>query len=532
MPYPSLDQYQSAVQNPNVAFRDVALKNGAVGKNPHGIPEPYGGGFAYTYSCKTKGQEFAVRCFKSENKRRQERYSAISKWMKATPRPYWVAFDYQPSGITVNGASYPIVKMDWVKGLSLGAYVHKYHGDAANMRSLRDQFVKLASEFESMGCSHGDLQNGNVLVSANGSLILIDYDGLFVPGMQTGAGDEIGIAHFQHPARTEKLFGPIMDRFSFAIIWLSLECLARRPDLYDRYGTGDNIIFSASDYTQWNTSPLVCELISIKELSPIIARAGRICEIAPEQVPQLCDFLNVGKPIAGQVVVAPIVAPVLIPVLDALAYDDIREHVGERIEVRGEITEVFHGRSRNTGREYVLISFTSIWRGPQFRIAIWNLVLAQIQRKPDDSWVGKYVSVTGLVDPEYQYTNRRHSYPRLGITIQEENQLRFVNRPATPPAVRRRSPTRNADILKGITKPATPTPVPTVATSKRQISASPHSIPQSSTSPATPTSSTPDSSMAWAGAVTAGLIGLAVGGPVGLVVGGIAGFFIGKKIKM
>jgi hypothetical protein len=273
---------------------------------------------------------------------------------------------------------------------------------------------------------------------------------------------------------------------------------------------------------------LVCELISIKELSPIIARAGRICEIAPEQVPQLCDFLNVGKPIAGQVVAAPIVAPVLIPVLDALAYNDIREHIGERIEVRGEITEVFHGHSRNTRREYVLISFTSIWRGPQFRIAIWNLVLPQMQRKPDDSWVGKYVSVTGLVDPEYQYTNRRHSYPRLGITIQEENQLRFVNRPA----VRRPSPTRNADILKAITKPATATPVPTVATSKRQISALAHSVPPSSTSPATPTSSTSDWSMACAGAVIAGLIGLAVGGPVGLVVGGIAGFFIGKKIKV
>ena len=369
--------------------------------------------------------------------------------------------------------------MDWVSGLSLGEYVYKYHSDAAKMRSLRDQFVKLATDFESTGCAHGDLQNGNVLVGNNGSLVLIDYDGLYVPGMQQGDGDELGIAHFQHPARTEKLFGPRMDRFSLAIIWLSLESLARKPALYDKYGTSDNIIFSANDYTQWDTSPVVRELLAIKELSPFVARAGRICEIAPEQIPPLSDFLNPTKPIAGQVVVAPVVAPVLIPTFDALAYADIRRHIGERIEVRGEITEVHYGRSRNTGREYVLISFTQNWRGPQFRIAIWNLVLPQMQRKPDESWVGKYVSVTGLVEPEYQYNNRGNSYARLGITIQEENQLRFVNRPSPAPAVHKSTPTRNADILKGLTKPSAPAPVSTtVGTSKRQSTAAPYSTPQ------------------------------------------------------
>ncbi|OQC56817.1 MAG: hypothetical protein BWX54_01323 [Verrucomicrobia bacterium ADurb.Bin018] len=525
MPYPSLDQYQSAVQNPNVAFRDPALQRGEVGKDPLGIPEPYGGGFAYTYSFKSNGSNFAVRCFKGENQRRQQRYNAISTWMRSTPRPYWVSFDYQPTGISVCGNTYPIVKMDWAKGLSLGAYVYKHHSDAPKMRALRDQFVKLASDFERMGCAHGDLQNGNVLVGSDGSLILIDYDGLYVPGMQQGDGDEIGIAHFQHPSRTEKLFGPRMDRFAFAVIWLSLESLSRKPDLYDKYGTSDNIIFSATDYVQWSSAEVVRELLAVKELSPHVARLGRLCEIAPDDLPPLCDFIDVAKPIAGKVVIAPAVAPALVPVLDALAYDDIRRHVGERIEVRGEITEVHYGRSRNTQREYVLISFTNYWQGPQFRIAIWNLVLPQMQRRPDDSWVGRYVSVSGLVDPEYQYTNRGRSYPRLGITIQEENQLRFINRPKPKPVVQPRAVTRNADILKTIKTPTAPanqskTPVP------QQVQ---QTTGQQVATPTTP--SPPDSNHAGAGAVTAGLIGLAVGGPVGLIVGGIAGFFVGKKIK-
>lgn len=526
MPYPSLDQYQSAVQNPNVAFRDPSLQRGEVGMDPLGIPEPYGGGFAYTYSFKSNGNEFAVRCFKGENQKRQQRYNAISTWMRATPRPYWVSFDYQPAGISVSGHTYPIVKMDWAKGLSLGAYVYKHHADAPKMRALRDQFVKLASDFERMGCAHGDLQNGNVLVGSNGSLILIDYDGLYVPGMQQGDGDEIGIAHFQHPSRTEKLFGPRMDRFSFAVIWLSLESLARKPDLYDKYGTSDNIIFSSTDYVQWSSAEVVRELLAIKDLSPFVARVGRLCEISPDELPPLSDVLDVAKLIAGKVVVAPFVAPALVPVLEALAYNEIRSHIGERIEVRGDITEVHYGRSRNTQREYVLISFTNHWQGPQFRIAIWNLLLPQMQRRPDDSWVGRYVSVSGLVDPEYQYKNRGRSYPRLGITIQEENQLRFINKPKPPPVVQRQSPTRNADILKTLKTPSTPAKQAPNPLAQPQVQR-PTIQQGGTTTPATQ----PESNHAGAGAVTAGLIGLAVGGPVGLIVGGIAGFFVGKKIK-
>ena len=524
MPYPSLDHYQSAVQNPKVAFRDPSLQCGEVGKDPLGIPEPYGGGFAYTYSFRSNGNAFAVRCFKGANQKRQQRYNAISTWMRSTPRPYWVSFDYQPTGISVGGNTYPIVKMDWAKGLSLGAYVYKHHSDAAKMRALQDQFAKLASDFEKIGCAHGDLQNGNVLVGSNGTLILIDYDGLYVPGMQQGDGDEIGIAHFQHPSRTEKLFGPRMDRFAFAVIWLSLESLSRKPDLYDRYGTSDNIIFSAADYVQWSSSAVVRELLAIKEISPLVARLGRLCEVSPDELPPLSDYLDITKPIAGKAVVAPVVSPVLVPVVDALDYNEIHRHIGGRIEVRGEITEVHYGHSSNTQREYVLISFTTRWKGPQFRVAIWNNVLPQMQLRPNDSWVGRYVSVSGLVDPEYQYKYRDSKYPRLGITIQEENQLRFINRPKPQAVVQRPSPTRNVDILRTLQTPPAPARTASVQPAKPQRT----SIPQVSNPPSV---TEPESSHAGAGAVTAGLVGLAVGGPVGLIIGGIAGFFIGKNIR-
>jgi len=62
--------------------------------------------------------------------------------------------------------------------------------------------------------AHGDIQNGNIMMSPSG-VKLIDYDGMFVPGMTPGNGSEVGHKHFQHPTRASGDFGPKMDRFSF-----------------------------------------------------------------------------------------------------------------------------------------------------------------------------------------------------------------------------------------------------------------------------------------------------------------------------
>jgi hypothetical protein len=77
--------------------------------------------------------------------------------------------------------------------------------------------------------AYGDLQNGNVII--NRRPCLIDYDGVYVPGLSVGQGTELDHKHFQHPKRSTAAFGPEMDRFSFIVIDLSLNALIEQPSL-------------------------------------------------------------------------------------------------------------------------------------------------------------------------------------------------------------------------------------------------------------------------------------------------------------
>jgi hypothetical protein len=64
--YPSRDQYNDAVQHPQTAFTDSALKTAKIATNGLGLPIALGGGFALTYTATTRGRKYAIRCFHKE----------------------------------------------------------------------------------------------------------------------------------------------------------------------------------------------------------------------------------------------------------------------------------------------------------------------------------------------------------------------------------------------------------------------------------------------------------------------------------
>jgi hypothetical protein len=80
----------------------------------------------------------------------------------------------------------------------------KNFGKSADLQTARSQFRAIASFLEKEGIAHGDIQNGNIMMAPAGPK-LIDYDGMYVPGMKLGDGTETGHKHFQHRARTMKI---------------------------------------------------------------------------------------------------------------------------------------------------------------------------------------------------------------------------------------------------------------------------------------------------------------------------------------
>src|SRR5919109_848425 len=189
--WPDLTEYHEALQYPERSLGDPELKKAQIEKDRFGMPKPATGGNAVAYKA-TEGQNvWAVRCFLRPISDHAERYSAISKHLAKAKAAHTTPFLYLADGIRLKGGAFPVVKMAWVAGEHLDRHVEKNLGNAKAIAGLRSRFRKLVSEIEDARFAHGDLQHGNVLV-CDGELLLIDYDGMWVPSLDGRKATEIG----------------------------------------------------------------------------------------------------------------------------------------------------------------------------------------------------------------------------------------------------------------------------------------------------------------------------------------------------
>src|SRR5690606_5305395 len=119
MAYPTPSAYQDALQFPATAFADPALAAGEPATNALGLPQPITGAFAAVFPVETTEGRYAVRCFLPDVPGLRRRYRAIAEHLADAGLPYAVGFEYQRDGIRVGGASFPILKMEWVEGEGL-----------------------------------------------------------------------------------------------------------------------------------------------------------------------------------------------------------------------------------------------------------------------------------------------------------------------------------------------------------------------------------------------------------------------------
>jgi hypothetical protein len=429
------------------------------------------GGFAITYRLTSGGASYAVRCFHREIPGLTQRYELISKALSSLSSSHFAIFDFQPSGILVNGARYPIVKMDWMRGETLDAHLDRYANDRARLSDLRNRFSNLDAWLQTHGIAHGDLQNGNIVAGAS-ELKLIDYDGMFVPGMAAGSGTEVGHKHFQHPGRTVKDFGPQMDRFSFIVLDLSLEALGADPSLHRRFREGgEAIIFKANDFADPDGAEIFRALRAIPALKDRADRFAAICSAPIQSVPTLADYLagrNIPTPRVRATFGATAPPPVrryigAYPVLAGSDYEGVLRRVGDRIEIVGQVVSVKQGvgrRGRGRDRPYVFINF-GVWNQKSVKVTIWSEGLSAMSARPDQSWVGDWLSVTGLVEPPYEGASYGKPYFSVGVTLTSDTQLvqlsdteaKFrlgqAGRGVTPPPPGGNS---NADLVRSIGK--------------------------------------------------------------------------------
>lgn len=436
MPYPSLEQYNQAFQLHNKLLSDPELRSGSVATTGLGLPLAISGGFALTYTIKSGSKKYAVRCFHRESKALERRYEAISRKISSLHSPYFLDFQFQPQGIKVEGMPYPIVKMAWAKGETLGEFLEINRNSPQAIAKLSASLESLAAFLEKEKIAHGDFQTGNLMVSDGGATVqLIDYDGMYVDEIKILGSAELGHVNFQHPKR--KLTNPFnhtLDRFSLISLWLALKALKADPSIWDKTNSElDAIVFRANDFSDPGSSHTLRLLACIKTLSTDIKSFAAVCASSMERTPALADFIagrNIPVPLA-EINITGLVQPGkpkpgyigAYDVLSALDYAACLCRVGDKVEVIGKIIEVKLNKARN-GKPYIFVNFGD-WRGRIFKISIWNEGINALSSKPDSSWVGKWISVIGLMEPPY--VSNKYKYSHLSITVATVGQMTILS---------------------------------------------------------------------------------------------------------
>lgn len=267
-------------------IQDEELKKGKVEvvvsqTNAGQIERPWGieGGFAVVYKFRTRGGQLrALRCFRAAmNPDMQFRYERIGPYFHTHIPTITAGFKYHETGIAVKepglppqGQVFPIIEMDWIEGTTLSDKVDQlcHVGDRAALKTLSDQWLVMIQSLQAARIAHGDLAGQNVMVRTNGQLVLIDYDGVYIPAFAQLDPILVGQPDFQHPQSSQRKFNEHMDAFSALLIYTALFALAIQPTLWDTYTRrGDkgepldsNLLFKEHDLADPKHSPLFKDL--------------------------------------------------------------------------------------------------------------------------------------------------------------------------------------------------------------------------------------------------------------------------------
>lgn len=272
MNYPLISEYIEAIKAAEDNFEGLTSLRAVL--EDDGLPVMTSGNFAVVFKMRDEetGRFYALKCFTKEQEGRAEAYHQIAQELKDVDSPYLVSLRYLEKELFVDTNQtyetvFPVLLMDWVEGITLDKYIRRIIDDGRALSLLATNFRNLAIWLLTQPFAHGDLKPDNILVKNDGSLVLVDYDGMFVPAMKGQKAKEIGSPDFRHPLRTEDKYDEHIDDFPILSILLSLCVLLIKPDFLKKYGAEDRLLFSQNDYIDIQKSNAYNNIPSIIEKS-------------------------------------------------------------------------------------------------------------------------------------------------------------------------------------------------------------------------------------------------------------------------
>ena len=264
MQYPLISEYVKAIQDAGDNLEQLAHLTPVL--DDHGESYRSSGAFAVVFKMldKSTGKYYALKCFTEEQQGRAEAYRQIADELDLLDFPYITSVKYMEKELFVDSQceedEFPVLLMDWVDGETMEAYIAANYHNQSVMSMLCYRFGKMAAWLRTQSFSHGDIKPDNIIVRPDGSLTLVDYDGMFVPSMKGSQSPTIGTRDFSHPLRTVDDFDETIDDFSLASIALSLKAISMKSTLLDIYGASDRLLFSENDYRNPSNSKVISAL--------------------------------------------------------------------------------------------------------------------------------------------------------------------------------------------------------------------------------------------------------------------------------
>ena len=278
MQYPLISEYVRAIQDAESNLDSLSHLVPVL--DDHGEPYRSGGAFAVVFKMKDEqtGKYYALKCFTEEQNGRAEAYQQIADELEFIDSPYLTSVKYLDKELFVDCScedeEFPVLLMDWVEGETMETYIANKYTNSYDMGMLCYRFCKMAAWLRSQPFAHGDIKPDNIIVRPDGSLTLVDYDGMYVPAMKGLKSPTIGTRDFSHPLRSVNDFDETIDDFALASIALSLKAISLKSSLLDDYGASDRLLFSTDDYRDLSNSKVwgaMQELANDNDMKSLLA---------------------------------------------------------------------------------------------------------------------------------------------------------------------------------------------------------------------------------------------------------------------
>jgi tetratricopeptide (TPR) repeat protein len=228
--WPDPDDYQAAIRAAAQNPRTTSLASGLSFAEDEFLGlEMISGGAGFVFHASDGDRHHAFKVFNKQAPQRERRYALIHDHLERVPSRIFADFRYADEALFVKTpdgtAWFPAVRMEWCAGETLNDALESALTAGYQPAKWIRAWLGVIEELRRTRTAHGDLHPGNVIVGPDGTMRLIDYDGMYVPEMRSELeAAESGHPAYQHPARATDpgWFGSHLDGISALVILTTL----------------------------------------------------------------------------------------------------------------------------------------------------------------------------------------------------------------------------------------------------------------------------------------------------------------------